>query len=69
MTPSEYIQRLEELAADEDPDQLLRFSAEHGPDVQDSMTRQQRHQASTLAEWAIMYVDLRDAAQEQASSA
>lgn len=69
MTPAEYIQRLEDFAAGEEPDRLLRFSEKHGEGLQESMTREQRDQASTLAEWAIMYVDLRDAEQEHASSA
>lgn len=69
MTPEEYIQQLEKFAVEGEADQLLEFAMEHGPGLQDSMTREQRHQASTLAEWAIMYVDLRDDAQENASSA
>lgn len=65
MTPEEYIQQLERFAAEGEPDRLLEFGAEHGPSLQDLMTREQRQKESTLGERAIMLVDLEEAARQK----
>jgi hypothetical protein len=65
MTPEEYIERLTRFATEGEPDRLLEFAMEYGPGLQDSMTREQRQQESDLGEYAIMFVDLREAARQR----
>lgn len=65
MTPEEYIEQLKRFVKEGEPDLLLEFAVEHGPSLQDSMTREQRQQESDLGEYAIMFVDLREAARQK----
>jgi hypothetical protein len=65
MTPEEYIEQLKQFAIKREADQLLEFAIKHGPGLQDVMTREQRQQESDLGEYAIMFVDLREAARQK----
>lgn len=67
MTPDEYIHQLEQFARDGEADLLLEFAAEHGPDLQDSLTSEQWDKQNSLGHWATMLVDMRDYAHEHAS--
>lgn len=65
MTPEEYVEQIEKFSKEGEADRLLEFANEHGPSLQDSMTREQRHKLSYLAEWAIKVVDLREAERQR----
>ncbi|CAN5293022.1 hypothetical protein BH20CHL1_BH20CHL1_06740 [soil metagenome] len=65
MTPEEYVAQVEQFAKKGEANRLLEFANEHGPDLRDSLTGEQRHKLSYLAEWAIMLVDLQEAARQK----
>jgi hypothetical protein len=64
MTPEEYIEQLKRFSIAREPERLLEFANEHGSSLQDSMTREQRQQVSTLAHRAVRLVDLKEAARQ-----
>lgn len=65
MTPEKYIEQLKRFSIEREPGRLLEFANEHGPSLQDSMTREQRQQVSTLAERAVLLADLKEAARQK----
>jgi hypothetical protein len=54
MTPHEYVQRLDELAARNDFAGFLEFDAKHGPAMQELLTREQWMRVTDLGHWAAM---------------
>ena len=62
MTPDSYLRELERLSDAGDAEGLLAFSRRHGATVQPGLSLEQRNVAADLAHWAVMLVDLCDAA-------
>ena len=61
MTPAEYVQQLECLSDEGDPDAILAFSEQYGWLVDDDLTQQQRSLEADIVHGAAMLVGLRGA--------
>jgi len=57
-----YLSDIERFSDAGDAEGLLAFSRRHGPTVQPPMSLEQRNVAADSAHWAVLLVDLRDAA-------